>query len=371
MVGDALAHVAVLLRRAGRVELLELEPVVDDRLEQVERADRVRHHRLVRAVPRLADVRLGAEVEDVGAVGRASLQLPDEVVDRRPVGEVGEVHLEAVAQVPDVVQRAARGRAHEGVHVGAELDERVREVRAHETVRTGDEHGATRVGVAELAAELVECGVGPGGVGHGAYASASVSKRTGSSGLGSLGERGAHRGSRSPSRRGSRRSSASSIAHEFGRTAETDGFFAAYGVFVVARARRDRDARRRCCPRSPAPATTAASAARSPRYALALAVVACRCSSSPRRAADPSPGLLTGFGPDAARDTAAAHAALDGSWPPSASCSPGSPRARSPRSTTTRRRPRGFALGSVAGLVLILAPRRSTTGSRRSRGAWR
>ena len=45
-------------------------PVVDDRLEQVERADRVRHHRLVRPVPRLADVRLGAEVEDVRPVGR-------------------------------------------------------------------------------------------------------------------------------------------------------------------------------------------------------------------------------------------------------------------------------------------------------------
>ena len=70
VVGDVVADVAVLLGRAGRVELLELEPPVDDRLEEVERPDRVRHHRLVRAVPRLADVCLGAEVEHVRPVGR-------------------------------------------------------------------------------------------------------------------------------------------------------------------------------------------------------------------------------------------------------------------------------------------------------------
>ena len=70
VVRDGLAHVAVLLRGARGVELLELEAVVDDRLQQVERADRVRHHRLVRPVPRLADVRLRAEVEDVGLVRR-------------------------------------------------------------------------------------------------------------------------------------------------------------------------------------------------------------------------------------------------------------------------------------------------------------
>ena len=72
VVRDVVAHVAVLLRGAGGVELLELEAGVDDRLQQVERADRVRHHRLVGPVPRLADVRLGAEVEDVRPVGRVS-----------------------------------------------------------------------------------------------------------------------------------------------------------------------------------------------------------------------------------------------------------------------------------------------------------
>ena len=72
VVRDGLADVAVLLGRARRVELLQLEPVVDDRLQQVERADDVGDRRLVRPVPRLADVRLRAEVEDVRPVGRGS-----------------------------------------------------------------------------------------------------------------------------------------------------------------------------------------------------------------------------------------------------------------------------------------------------------
>ena len=38
------------------------------------------------------------------------------------------MHLQPVAEVPDVVQRPARGGAHEGVHVGVELDECVGEV---------------------------------------------------------------------------------------------------------------------------------------------------------------------------------------------------------------------------------------------------
>ena len=101
-------------------------------------------------VPGLADVRLRAEVEDVRLVRRLA-QLLDEVVDRRLVGQVGEVHLQPAAQVPDVVQRAARGRAHERVHVRAELDERVGQVRAHEAVGARDEHRPAAVDVAELA----------------------------------------------------------------------------------------------------------------------------------------------------------------------------------------------------------------------------
>ena len=54
------------------------------------------------------------------------------------------------------------------------------------------------------------------------------------------------------------------IARELGRTAETDGFFAAYGVFVVL-ALATMAVRLRCCRRSLAPATSAASRSRRPR----------------------------------------------------------------------------------------------------------
>ena len=63
MVGDRLVDVPVLLRGAGGVELLELELPVDDRLQEVERAEDIRRDGLVGPVPRLADVRLRAEVE--------------------------------------------------------------------------------------------------------------------------------------------------------------------------------------------------------------------------------------------------------------------------------------------------------------------
>ncbi len=176
VVRDRLAHVAVLLRGARGVELLQLEAPVDDRLEQVERADRVRHHRLVGPVPRLADVRLRAQVEDVRLVGRLA-QLPDEVVDRGAVGQVGEVHLQLLAQVPDVVQRPARRGAHERVHVRAQLDERVGQVRAHEAVRAGDEHRPASVDVPELLPQRLERGVVPdAGLVHGGQRTATVSR---------------------------------------------------------------------------------------------------------------------------------------------------------------------------------------------------
>ncbi len=152
VVGDALADVAVLLRGARGVELLELEPGVDHRLEEVQRPEDVRRDRLVRAVPRLADVRLRAEVEDERAVGGGVAQLAHEVVDRRPVGEVGEVDLQPVAEVPDVVQRAARGGPDERVDVGPELDQRVRQMRAHEAVGAGHERGSPVVEAGELVA---------------------------------------------------------------------------------------------------------------------------------------------------------------------------------------------------------------------------
>lgn len=95
------------------------------------------------------------------------------------------------------------------------------------------------------------------------------------------------------------------IARELGRTAETDGFFAAYGVFIVlalgalavrvtvlpslARARAERRLS----------SETAA-------YAAAVAVVVVPALVIAAIAARPLAELLTGFGPDAAVDAAAA-----------------------------------------------------------------
>ena len=127
MVRHVLVDVSVLLRGACGVELLELETAVDDRLQQVQRPDRVRRHGLVWAVPRFADVCLRAQMEDVGLVGGVE-QVFDEVVDGRLVRQIREVHLDPCAQRGDVVQRTARGCAHERMHVRIELHERIGEV---------------------------------------------------------------------------------------------------------------------------------------------------------------------------------------------------------------------------------------------------
>ena len=50
--------------------------------------------------------------------------------------------------------------------LGAELDERVGQVRAHEAVGARHEHGTSLVDLAEIAAELVERVIGPGSVGR-------------------------------------------------------------------------------------------------------------------------------------------------------------------------------------------------------------
>lgn len=142
------------------------------------------------------------------------------------------------------------------------------------------------------------------------------------------------------------------IARDLGRTAETDGFFASYGVFIVlglaatamrvtvlpplARAR---DARRL--------------SAETVAYAGALAAVALPIAVVGALAAEPVAAVLTGFGPDAAREAAAstlpwllvaavghfgagllasAFAALDDYLTPAV----------------------GYVTGSVVGLVLIL-----------------
>ena len=94
------------------------------------------------------------------------------------------------------------------------------------------------------------------------------------------------------------------IAREFGRTDQTDGFFAAYGVFIVivlaAQAiriavlpslARARDERRL--------------AAEVAGYAVALAIIATPLVLLAELAADPIANLLTGGGSDTARDAAA------------------------------------------------------------------
>ena len=94
------------------------------------------------------------------------------------------------------------------------------------------------------------------------------------------------------------------IAREFGRGAETDGFFAAYGVFIVlvlaahafrvvalpalARAHGDRRL-----------------AAETATWALALAVLAAPVVAASTLASGPLAGVLTGDLPQAARETAA------------------------------------------------------------------
>ena len=151
---DLLADVSVLLRRAGGVELLELELPVDDGLEQVEGAHDVRHRRLVRPVPRLADVRLRGEVEHVRPVG-CFAQATDRPVDRVTVGEVAPVNGDAPTMLRDVVEGSARRGTDEGVDVCAQTDKGVDEMRAHEAVGAGDERRASRQRLGELFSQRI------------------------------------------------------------------------------------------------------------------------------------------------------------------------------------------------------------------------
>ena len=87
--------------------------------------------------------------------------------------------------------------------------------------------------IPEVAEQFVERGACPEGVvRHRPYASASVSKRTESPGLGSLASA-ALTAVSTLVVTGFAAIVGVVIAHEFGRTEETDGFFAAYGVFIV------------------------------------------------------------------------------------------------------------------------------------------
>ena len=140
---------------------------------------------------------------------------------------------QAVAEVPDVVQRPARGRPNECVDVRVQRHERLCQMRPHESVGTRDEHGAAAVDPVELRLKIGSGRVGEGCVvGHGAYASASMAKPTSSGGLSSLGT-GAITGIALAVQTGLAAVVGIVLGREFGRGPVTDGFFAAYGAFIV------------------------------------------------------------------------------------------------------------------------------------------
>jgi hypothetical protein len=179
-----------------------------------------------------------------------------------------------------------------------------------------------------------------------------VAKRTVSSGLGSLGS-GAVTAVALAVQTGLAAVVGVIIARDFGRTAETDGFFASYGVFIVVvlAATAIRLAVLPPLARARAGQRLGSEVA---AYALTLGLLAAPLLAAALLAADPLAWVLTGNGPAAARDVAAetlpwmmlaavlqlyaglaasALAALDDYVVASA----------------------GYALGSVAGLAYIFA----------------
>ncbi len=95
------------------------------------------------------------------------------------------------------------------------------------------------------------------------------------------------------------------VAREFGRSAETDGFFAAYGVFVVVVLAANA-IRVAVLPPLARAATERRLGAETAAYAVTLATVAVPLLVVALAAAGPISWLLTGDGPRLARETAAA-----------------------------------------------------------------
>ena len=94
------------------------------------------------------------------------------------------------------------------------------------------------------------------------------------------------------------------IAREFGRTDETDGFFAAYGVFIVV-ALAAQSIRIAVLPALARARDERRLAGNIAGFATALAVVAVPLLLAVELAADPIAGLLTGDGSDTAQDACA------------------------------------------------------------------
>ena len=95
------------------------------------------------------------------------------------------------------------------------------------------------------------------------------------------------------------------IARKLGRTAETDGFFAAYGVFIVL-ALAATAVRATVLPSLARAREAGRLSSETASYALAVGIVAAPLLAATVIAARPIAELLTGFGPDAAVDAAAA-----------------------------------------------------------------
>jgi hypothetical protein len=95
------------------------------------------------------------------------------------------------------------------------------------------------------------------------------------------------------------------IARKLGRTAETDGFFAAYGVFIVL-ALAATAVRVTVLPSLARAREAGRLSSETASYALAVGIVALPLLLVTVVAARPIAELLTGFGPDAAVDAAAA-----------------------------------------------------------------
>ncbi|HET7515777.1 MAG TPA: hypothetical protein VFJ60_13310 [Gaiella sp.] len=95
------------------------------------------------------------------------------------------------------------------------------------------------------------------------------------------------------------------IARKLGRTAETDGFFAAYGVFIVL-ALAATAVRVTVLPSLARAREAGRLSSETASYALAVGIVALPLLVVTVVAARPIAELLTGFGPDAAVDAAAA-----------------------------------------------------------------
>jgi len=103
---------------------------------------------------------LRGEMEEVRPI-RDSQKSPDRPIDGVTIRQVAPVHRHLPAKMSDVVERPARCRTNEGVHLAADPDERLDEVRAHESVRPGDERGAPPEGIPELAPQLGDVGARP------------------------------------------------------------------------------------------------------------------------------------------------------------------------------------------------------------------